>query len=61
MRTAAAAAAAADPGCAQLFVGAWLRSDVDDAASAQARLRSPSRRMLICPARPPMRNLGWNR
>ena len=33
------AAAAADPaGYAQLFVGAWLRSSVDDATSAQARL-----------------------
>ncbi|MFJ3310730.1 conjugal transfer protein [Streptomyces sp. NPDC086549] len=32
-------ASAADPaGYAQLFVGAWLRSSADDAASAQARL-----------------------
>ncbi|MEU6610276.1 conjugal transfer protein [Streptomyces shenzhenensis] len=33
------AAAAADPGgYAQVFVGAWLRSDADDETSAQARL-----------------------
>ncbi|MCI3273349.1 conjugal transfer protein [Streptomyces cylindrosporus] len=33
------ATAAADPGgYAQLFVGAWLRSDANDATSAQARL-----------------------